>query len=419
MGFLKSHVRYRASNDELLRDKNRMKLLKMSDVTLEGKRVLIREDLNVPIKDGIITSDQRLQAALPTLNAALQAGAAVIVLSHLGRPEEGHFEKRFSLQPVADYLKQNVNYPVRFVTDYLNGLDVKPGELVLCENVRFNRGEKSNDEELSQRLAKLCDVFVMDAFGTAHRAHASTYGVAKFAPTAVAGPLLLKELAALETVLKDPKKPIVALVGGAKVSSKLSLLKQLVGMVDVLIPGGGIANTFLKAQGYEIGISLYEPDLLEEARTIMRLAEKQGCYIPLPSDVVVGKAFSDTCPAYNKSLAKVASDDMIMDIGPATVSDYISVINDAKTIIWNGPVGVFEFPQFAYGTRALAIAIAASNAFSVAGGGDTLAAVDLYNLNEKISYISTGGGAFLECLEGKTLPAVAILQERAKDVTSN
>lgn len=393
-----------------------MNLIKMSELDLAGKRVLIREDLNVPIKGGLITSDQRLQAALPTLRMALDAGAAVIVMSHLGRPEEGMFEQRFSLLPVADYLKNNLNYPVRFVSDYLNGLEVKPGELVLCENVRFNPGETSNNEQLSKKLAKLCDVFVMDAFGTAHRAQSSTCGVAQYAPIAAAGPLLMKELDALQHVLKAPKKPIVAIVGGAKVSSKLSLLKQLVGMVDYLIPGGGIANTFLKAQGFEVGVSLYEPNLLEEARAILQLAREKGCHIPLPIDVVVGKTFTENCPAYNKSLAQVAADDMIMDIGPATVTEYLDTIHDAKTIIWNGPVGVFEFPQFAYGTRALAIAIAQSEAFSIAGGGDTLAAVDLYDLNQQISYISTGGGAFLECLEGKTLPAVAMLQERAKDV---
>ncbi|MDR3441979.1 MAG: phosphoglycerate kinase [Legionella sp.] len=396
-----------------------MNLIQMSDIDLSGKRVLIREDLNVPIKDGIITSDQRLQAALPTLEAALAAGAAVMVLSHLGRPEEGRFEKRFSLQPVADYLKQNLNYPVRFVSDYLDGIEVAAGELVICENVRFNAGEKKNDELLAKKLAKLCDVFVMDAFGTAHRAQASTYGVAQFAPIAVAGPLLVRELDALGKALKAPEKPIVAIVGGAKVSSKLSLLRQLVCMVDCLIPGGGIANTFLKAQGFEIGLSLYEPDLLDEARAILQLAQEKGCHIPLPTDVVVGKTFSENCPAYNKSLQNVAADDMILDIGPITVSDYVDIIDEAKTIIWNGPVGVFEFAQFAYGTRALAIAIAESDAFSIAGGGDTLAAIDLYDLNQQISYISTGGGAFLECLEGKTLPAVAILQERAKDVTSN
>ncbi|CZH24008.1 Phosphoglycerate kinase [Legionella pneumophila] len=396
-----------------------MNLIKMSDIDLSGKRVLIREDLNVPIKDGMITSDQRLQAALPTIKSALDSGAAVIVLSHLGRPEEGKYEKKFSLEPVADYLRENLEYPVRFVKDYLSGVDVNPGELVVCENVRFNPGEKGNEEALAKKLASLCDVFVMDAFGTAHRAQASTYGVAQYAPVAVAGPLLIRELEALNQVLKAPKKPIVAIVGGAKVSSKLSLLKQLVGMVDVLIPGGGIANTFLKAQGFEIGISLYEPDLLDEARHILILAKEKGCQIPLPTDVVVGKTFSETCPAFNKSLSNVAADDMILDIGPETIRDYVDLIHEANTIIWNGPVGVFEFPQFAYGTRAIAIAIAESDAFSIAGGGDTLAAVDLYDLNQQISYISTGGGAFLECLEGKTLPAVAILQERAKHVKTN
>lgn len=390
-----------------------MNLIKMSEISLREKRILIREDLNVPIKDGIITSDQRLRAALPTLQAALDENAAVIVLSHLGRPEEGKFEKRFSLQPVADYLAANLDYPVRFVGSYLEGIEVNPGELVICENVRFNVGEKANDDILAQKLARLCDIFVMDAFGTAHRAHASTCGVAKYAPIAAAGPLLVSELEALQHVLKQPEKPIVAIVGGAKVSSKLTLLKQLVGKVDYLIPGGGIANTFLKAQGFEIGVSLYEENLLDEARAILQLATETGCQIPVPSDVVVGKSFSDSCPAFNKSLANVASDDMIMDIGPDTVGRYTDIIDIAKTIIWNGPVGVFEFPQFAYGTRALAIAIADSDAFSIAGGGDTLAAIDQYDLTQQISYISTGGGAFLEFLEGKTLPAVAILEERA------
>ena len=395
-----------------------MNLVKMTDLDLRGKRVLIREDLNVPIKEGIITSDQRLLAALPTLRAALSAGAAVIVLSHLGRPEVGQVEKRFSLEPVADYLASNLDYPVHFASDYLDGVDVKPGELVLCENVRLNPGEKSNDDKLARQLAALCDVFVMDAFGTAHRAQASTHGVAKYAPVAAAGPVLVRELEALQHVFKAAEKPIVAIVGGAKVSSKLSLLKQMVGLVDVLIPGGGIANTFLKAQGHEIGVSLCENDLLEEARNILALAAEKGCQILLPSDVVVGKSFTDSCPAYNKSLANIASDDMIMDIGPETVTRYIDILDEAKTIIWNGPVGVFEFPQFAYGTRALAIAIAKSDAYTIAGGGDTLAAIDQYDLTNEISYISTGGGAFLEYLEGKTLPAVAILEERANAATN-
>lgn len=390
-----------------------MNLIKMSDLDLRNKRVLIREDLNVPIIDGIITSDQRLQAALPTLRLALEAGAAVIVLSHLGRPEEGKQDPHYSLRPVADYLTEHLDYPVHFVEHYLNGVTAKPGELVICENVRFNVGEKSNDEGLAKQLAHLCDVFIMDAFGTAHRAHASTCGVAKYAPIAAAGPLLIRELEALHQVLKAPEKPIVAIVGGAKVSSKLSLLKQMVGMVDVLIPGGGIANTFLKAQGHEIGHSLYEHNLLDEARAILALAAKSGCQIPLPTDVIVGKSFNENCPAYNKSLSNIANDDMIMDIGPDTISRYIGFLDSAKTIIWNGPLGVFEFPQFSYGTRALAIAIANSDAFSIAGGGDTLAAIDQYDLTDQISYISTGGGAFLEYLEGKTLPAVAVLEGRS------
>ena len=328
-----------------------MTLIKMSDIDLCNKRVLIREDLNVPIKNGIITSDQRLQAALPTLRYALNAGAAVIVLSHLGRPEEGTVDPRFSLQPIA--------------------------------------------------------------FGTAHRAHASTCGVAEYAPAIAAGPLLLRELEALQYALKNPTKPVVAIVGGAKISSKLSLLRHMLTQVDVLIPGGGIANTFLKAAGHNIGKSLYEEDLLNEARALLSMANDSGRQILLPSDVVVGKSFCDTCPAFNKSLSQVADDDMIMDVGPETIAQYITVLNDAKTILWNGPIGVFEFPQFSYGTRALAIAIANSHAFSIAGGGDTLAAIDLYDLTQEISYISTGGGAFLEYLEGKTLPAVAVLEQRS------
>lgn len=390
-----------------------IKTLKMSDVELKDKRVLIREDFNVPIKEGIINSDRRLQAGIPTLIEALEAGARVIVLSHLGRPEEGVFDKRFSLEPVAEYLAKHLDYPVRFVSDYLDGVECEAGELVVCENVRFNVGEKANDEALSRKLASLCDIFVMDAFGTAHRAQASTCGIAEYAPQAVAGPLLIQELEALSHVLKAPEKPIVAIVGGGKVSSKLTLLQQLVQMVDVLIPGGGIATTFLKAQGHEVGLSLCEHDLLDEAREILNLAAKAGCEIPLPSDVVVSKSFSDSCPAFNKALTQVAGDDMILDIGPETTARYVDVLDAAKTIIWNGPLGVFEFPQFAYGTRALAIAIAKNPAFSIAGGGDTLAAIDQYDLTEQISYISTGGGAFLEYLEGKKLPAVAVLEARA------
>lgn len=393
-----------------------MSLISMQEIDLKSKRVLIREDLNVPIKDGMITSDQRLRAALPTLEKALQAGAGVIVLSHLGRPTEGQYDPKFSLEPVANYLSTQLHHPIKFVTEYLHGLKVKPGELILCENVRFNIGEKANDPTLSRQLANLCDVFIMDAFGTAHRCHASTYGVAQYAPITAAGPLLLKELEALEKVFRAPEKPIIAIVGGAKVSSKLSLLKQMVSRVDVLIPGGGIANTFLKAQGEEIGSSLYEPDLIKESQVILKLAEKTGCEIVLPTDVVVGKCFQDTCPAYNKTLAHVAVDDMIMDIGPETVARYAAIIETAKTIIWNGPLGVFEFPQFGYGTRGIAIAVANSQAFSIAGGGDTLAAIDKYDLTDQMAYISTGGGAFLQYLEGKPLPAVSILEERAKTV---
>lgn len=390
-----------------------MNVLSMCDVDLRGKKVLIREDLNVPIKNGIITSDQRIQAAIPTIRMAHEAGAAVIIMSHLGRPEEGKPDKKFSLEPIANYLAQQLDYPVKFTNNYLNGVDIAPGDIVMCENVRFNVGEKANDPALSKQLASLCDVFIMDAFGTAHRAQASTCGVAQFAASAVAGPILIRELKALERVLKSPEKPIIGIIGGAKVSTKLTLLKQIVKKVDVLIPGGGIANTFLKAQGSEIGVSLCENDLIEDARSILELAKQEGCEVLLPSDVVVGKAYLETCPAYNKTLAKVAIDDMIMDVGPETVARYVEILATAKTIIWNGPVGVFEFPQFNYGTRSLAIAIANSEAFSIAGGGDTLAAIDKYNLTEQISYISTGGGAFLEYLEGKKLPAVAALEQRA------
>jgi len=392
-----------------------MSVIKMTALNLQHKRVLIREDLNVPIKDGLITSDQRLQAALPTINMALEAGACVMVMSHLGRPSEGEYDETYSLKPVSDYFAQNLSYPVRFVSDYLSGVDAKPSECIILENVRFNNGETANDEALSKKLAALCDIFVMDAFGTAHRAQASTYGVAQFAPIACAGPLLVNELTALHAAIKAPKHPIVAIVGGSKISTKLSILKQMVSMVDVLILGGGIANTFLKAEGHNIGESLCELDLLNEAREIIALAKEKGCILPLPTDVVVGKVFSETCPAYNKQLSNIADDDMILDIGPDTVRSYVDLIDTAQTIIWNGPVGVFEFPQFAFGTRAIAIAIAESEAFSIAGGGDTLAAIDLYGLNSEISYISTGGGAFLECLEGRTLPAVDILEQRGTD----
>lgn len=388
---------------------------KMQDIDLHNKRVIIREDLNVPIKDGIITSEQRLEAAIPTLISALEANAAVMVLSHLGRPIEGRFDSKYSLKPVAEYLAKHLPYKVRFEPNYLSGIQLNPKELVIAENVRFNVGEKANDPHLSKQLAALGDIFVMDAFGTAHRAHASTYGIAEYSKIAVAGPLLVKELNALENVMKSPKHPIVAIVGGAKVSSKLSLLRKLIEQVDVLILGGGIANTFLKAENVVIGQSLCENDLLEEARSLLQYAKQHNCEIPLPVDVVVGKYFGDSCPAFNKNLSQIANDDLILDIGPETINLYTNKIQSAETIIWNGPVGVFEFPQFAYGTRAIAIAIANSHAFSLAGGGDTLAAIDQYDLKDEISYVSTGGGAFLAYLEGEILPAVAALTKASKE----
>lgn len=391
-----------------------MKVITMNDIDLRGKRVLIREDLNVPIKEGLITSDRRLLAAIPTLEKALEAGAAVMVMSHLGRPEEGEHDSRFSLKPVADYLTANLKYPVRWVSDYLDGVEVKPGELAVLENVRFNSGEKTNMPALAKKLASLCDVFVMDAFGTAHREQASTCGVAEYAPIAVAGPLLLKELEALKQAMIEPQKPIVVVVGGSKISTKLTLLRHLIRLADYLIPGGGIANTFLKAQGIEVGLSLVEESMLEEARSILDEAKSEDCQILLPTDVVVGKSFSENCPAFNKSLAQIAADDMILDIGPDSTHRYVATIHLAKTIIWNGPVGVFEFAQFSYGTRSIAIAVAESDAFSIAGGGDTLAAIDQYDLTQEISYVSTGGAAFLACLEGKTLPAVEVLEKRAR-----
>lgn len=390
-----------------------MNVLTINDVDLRGKRVLIREDLNVPIKDGIITSDQRLLAALPTLEAILKTGAAVMVMSHLGRPEEGEYDERYSLKPIANYFSQHLSYPVRFVNDYLEGVDVKPGELVVLENVRFNLGEKTNTPALAKKLAALCDVFMMDAFGTAHREQASTCGVAQYAPIAIAGPLLLRELEALKHAMLEPKKPIVVVVGGSKISTKLSLLKHLIHLADYLIPGGGIANTFLKANGHKVGLSLYESSMLDQASSILDEAKNVQCEILLPTDVVVGKSFSENCPAFNKKLNQIAEDDMILDVGPDSVNRYLNVIYQAKTLIWNGPLGVFEFPQFSYGTRSIAIAIADSDAFSIAGGGETLAAIDQYDLTQQISYVSTGGAAFLECLEGKTLPAVAILESRA------
>lgn len=390
-----------------------MNLLTLDDIEVAGKRVLVREDLNVPIKDGIITSDQRLQAALPTLLRLIESNAQVLIMSHMGRPEEGFFDKRYSLELVAEYLAKHLPVPVRFAPDYLNGTQCTNNEVIVCENVRFNVGETANDSALAKKMAALCDVFVMDAFGTAHREQASTCGVAQYAPIAVAGPLLLKELEAIKAALENPIHPIVAIIGGAKVSSKLSLLKHMIKLVDVLIVGGGIANTLLKAQGIAVGQSLVENSLIEEAKSILQLAQDHHCIIPLPVDAVVGKSFTENCPAYNKTLEQLAEDDMIMDIGSETQYRYIEWIAQANTIIWNGPVGVFEFPQFSYGTRALAFAIADSEAYSIAGGGDTLAAVDQYNIASKLSYLSTGGGAFLSLLEGKTLPAIKALEMRA------
>ncbi|TWI56656.1 phosphoglycerate kinase [Pseudomonas duriflava] len=386
-----------------------MSVLKMSDLDLNGKRVLIREDLNVPVKDGQIKSDARLVAALPTLKLALEKGAAVIVCSHLGRPTEGEASAENSLKPVADYLSKALNRDVPLITDYLGGIEVKPGELVLLENVRFNKGEKKSADELAQQYAALCDVFVMDAFGTAHRAEGSTHGVAKFAKVAAAGPLLAAELDALGKALKAPARPMAAIVAGSKVSTKLDVLNSLSQVCDQLIVGGGIANTFLAAAGHKVGKSLYEADLVDTAKAI---AAKVS--VPLPVDVVVAKEFAETAEATVKAIADVADDDMILDIGPQTAQQFAELLKSAKTILWNGPVGVFEFDQFGNGTKVLAQAIADSEAFSIAGGGDTLAAIDKYGIGEKISYISTGGGAFLEFVEGKVLPAVEILEQRAK-----
>jgi len=390
-----------------------MTVIKMADLDLANKRVLIREDLNVPVQEGEISSDARLQAALPTIKQALSAGAKVMVMSHLGRPTEGEFSQEYSLKPVADYLAAAINYPVRLVSDYLAGVDIAAGELVILENVRFNKGEKKNDDALAKQLADLCDVFVMDAFGTAHRAQASTHGVAKFAPTACAGPLLVGELEALGKALDNPARPMVAIVGGSKVSTKLTVLESLSGIVDQLIVGGGIANTFIAAAKHNVGKSLYEADLVAEAQRLTTQAQANKGDIPVPVDVVVANEFSPTAKATLKNVNDVSDDEMIFDIGPETAQQLAEIIKNAGTIVWNGPVGVFEFDQFGQGTQAIANAIADSSAFSIAGGGDTLAAVDKYNIKDKVSYISTGGGAFLEFLEGKKLPAVEILEQRA------
>ena len=386
---------------------------RMLDLDLAGQRVLIREDLNVPLKDGVVASDARLRAALPTITAARDAGASVMLMSHLGRPTEGEPDAKHSLQPVADWLSKALGQAVPLVKDWLDESAPEPGDVVLFENVRFNVGEKANDEALSKSMAALCDVFVMDAFGTAHRAQASTHGVAQFAPVACAGPLLAAELDALGKALEHPDKPLVAIIGGSKVSSKLGVIEALTDKVDQLVLGGGIANTFLAAAGHDVGASLYEPDLVQTAARITKAVEARGGSIPLPSDVVVATEFSAEAHAEVRPVAEVAEDEMILDVGPQTAQMLAGLLDGAGTIVWNGPVGVFEIDQFADGTATMSKAIAASTAFSIAGGGDTLAAIDKYGIADQVSYISTGGGAFLEFLEGKTLPAVAILEQRA------
>ncbi|MDR8525036.1 phosphoglycerate kinase [Shewanella fidelis] len=391
-----------------------MAILNMQDLDLQGKRVLIREDLNVPVKDGVVTSDARLRASLPTIKLALEKGAAVMVMSHLGRPTEGEFNAEFSMQPVVDYLTNALDCNVRLAADYLDGIEVAVGEVVVFENVRFNVGEKKNDEALSKKMAALCDVYVMDAFGTAHRAQASTHGVGLHAPIACAGPLLAGELAALGKALDNPARPMVAIVGGSKVSTKLTVLESLSTKVDQLVVGGGIANTFVAAAGHKVGKSLYEADLIEEAKRLVANAQSRGGDIPVPTDVVVAGEFSPTAAATLKDVSAVSDSDMIFDIGPDSAEALAEIIKNAGTVVWNGPVGVFEFDQFGEGTKRIAQAIAESNAFSIAGGGDTLAAVDKYNIADKVSYISTGGGAFLEFLEGKELPAVAMLESRGQ-----
>ncbi len=388
-----------------------MAIKKMVDLDLKGKRVLIRADLNVPIKDGKVTSDKRIVSSLPAVKLALEKGAKVMITSHLGRPTEGEFAEEFSLKVVADYigtLLPGVN--VRLERDYLNGCDVKEGEVVVLENCRFNKGEKKNDPELAKKYAALCDVFVMDAFGTAHRAQGTTYGVAEYAPVACAGPLLSAELEALGKVMDNPQKPMVAIVGGSKVSTKLTVLESLSKICDLLIVGGGIANTFIAAAGHKVGKSLYEPDLIPEAQKLASMVK-----LPEFVDVVVGKAFDEKTPAVTKNIDEVEDDDMIFDLGPKTMANINAVIRGAKTIMWNGPVGVFEFDQFASGTKSMALAIADSDGFSVAGGGDTISSIQKFNVQDRISYISTGGGAFLEFVEGKKLPAVEILERRGAE----
>jgi phosphoglycerate kinase len=394
--------------------KGGMNVLRMSDADLRGKRVLIREDLNVPVQSGAVTSDARIRAALPTIRYAIDQHAKVFILSHLGRPTEGVYEEQFSLAPVAARLSDLLGQPVALRKNWLAGVDCPQGSAVLCENVRFNPGEKKDSELLARQMASLCDVFVMDAFGTAHRAEASTHGVARFAPVACAGPLLIGELVALERALQKPARPLIAIVAGSKVSTKLTVLEALLEKVDMLIVGGGLANTFLAATGVNIGRSLHEAEMLDVARALLAKARARGAEIPLPTDVVVARDFAATAHADVRPIHEVRDNEMILDIGPDTAERFSELLHGAGTIVWNGPVGVFEFEQFGEGTRAIANAIAQSKAFSIAGGGDTLAAIEKYGVEDGISYISTGGGAFLEFVEGKTLPAVAILEARAR-----
>ncbi len=393
-----------------------MSVINMTELDLKGKRVLIRQDLNVPVKDGVVTSDQRIKASLAAIRFCIDEGARLMIMSHLGRPTEGEFEAQYSMQPVADYLTKTLGREIPLVCDYLqNKPELADGDVVLLENVRFNKGEKANDETLSRQYAELCDVYVMDAFGTAHRAQASTHGAGRYAPIACAGPLLAGELQALAKALDNPKRPMAAIVGGSKVSTKLTVLESLSKVVDQLIPGGGIANTFIAAAGYNVGKSLVEVDLIPEAKRLIEQALAKGNEIPVPTDVVCGKEFSEQAEAEVKLVGEVLDDDMIFDIGPQTAARFAEIMQQSATVVWNGPVGVFEFDQFGEGTRTLALAIAGSNAFSIAGGGDTLAAVDKYGIADQVSYISTGGGAFLEFLEGKQLPAVAMLEQRKND----
>jgi phosphoglycerate kinase len=391
-----------------------MSFKRLTELDLAGKRVLIREDLNVPVKNGEVTSDTRIRASLATIRHCLDAGAKVIVMSHLGRPTEGEYAEEFSMKPVADRLSKLLGHPVKLVKDWLDGVEVAAGEVVLCENVRFNKGEKKDNEDLSRKMAALCDIYVMDAFGTSHRAEASTHGVGQQAPMACAGLLLAAELDALGKALKSPDRPLLAIVGGSKVSGKLEVLESLSNLCDQLIVGGGIANTFIAAAGFSVGKSLYEADLIPEAKRLMEKAKARGGEIPVPTDVVTAKEFSESATATIKPVSEVAADDLILDIGPETAARYADIIKAAGTIVWNGPVGVFEIEQFSHGTQTVAKAVAESKGFSIAGGGDTLAAIEKYGIEEKVSYTSTGGGAFLEFLEGKKLPAVAMLESRAK-----